>query len=207
MNFIELYDRLNQTQKTEFSRIANKLLAITLLTKKKEDNKKDYYFITTHKDLFIEYFEYMNWEVEINEAYGVIHLNNIQNTNRKNFNLNESIILLVLRKIYQSKLEELSLAENVTIRIEEIKTEYDGLKIRNKQLDKTTLRNAVRLFKRYNIVDPLDSDYALGDTRLIIYPTILMAIKVDDIMKLNDKLRSYDRGGDDDEEVDEDQTD
>lgn len=204
MDFIQLYEKLNATQKNEFSRIANKLLSITLLTKKKEENKKDYYFITTHKELFTQYFDYINWEVEINDAYGVVHLNNTQDINRRNFNLNESIILLILRQIYQEKLKELSLAENITIRIEELKTRYDSLKIRDKQLDKTTLRNAIRLFKRYNIVDPIEGDYALGDTRIIIYPTILVVIKVDDIMKLTDKLNSYRRGGDDDEETDED---
>jgi len=203
MNFVELYERLNTTEKNEFARIANKLLSITLLTKAKEDNKKDYYFILSHKQLFSEYFSYINWEVEINEDYGVIHLNNLSNINRLNLNLNESILLLLLRQIYQEKLKEISMAQNVLINIEELKVRYDSLKIRNRQLDKTTLRNVIRLFKRFNIVEPLDSDYALGDTRLIIYPTILMVIKVDDIMKISEKLESYRLGGEEDEETDE----
>ncbi len=203
MNFVELYESLNTTEKNEFARIANKLLSITLLTKAKEDNKKDYYFILSHKQLFSEYFSYINWEVEINEDYGVIHLNNLSNINRLNLNLNESILLLLLRQIYQEKLKEISMAQNVLINIEELKVRYDSLKIRNRQLDKTTLRNVIRLFKRFNIVEPLDSDYALGDTRLIIYPTILMVIKVDDIMKISEKLESYRLGGEEDEETDE----
>ncbi|NLC94774.1 MAG: DUF4194 domain-containing protein [Bacilli bacterium] len=203
MNFVELYESLNTTEKNEFARIANKLLSITLLTKAKEDNKKDYYFILSHKQLFSEYFSYINWEVEINEDYGVIHLNNLSNINRLNLNLNESILLLLLRQIYQEKLKEISMAQNVLINIEELKVRYDCLKIRNRQLDKTTLRNVIRLFKRFNIVEPLDSDYALGDTRLIIYPTILMVIKVDDIMKISEKLESYRLGGEEDEETDE----
>lgn len=207
MNFIEYYEKLNATQKKEFSRIANKLLSITLLTKKKEDNKKDYYFVNTHKELFTEYFDYIQWEIEINDVYGVIHLNNTVDTNRRNFNLNESILLLILRQIYQEKTQELTLADQVIIRIDDLKTRYNSLKIRDKQLDKTTLRNSMRLFKKYNLVEPFDGDYALGDTRLIIYPTIMMVIKVDDIMKLTDKLSSYNRGDDEDEKTDEDQAD
>ncbi|NLG82371.1 MAG: DUF4194 domain-containing protein, partial [Bacilli bacterium] len=145
----------------------------------------------------------INWEVEINEDYGVIHLNNLSNINRLNLNLNESILLLLLRQIYQEKLKEVSLTQNILINIEELKVRYDSLKIRDKQLDKTTLRNTIRLFKRYNLIEPLDSDYALGDTRIIIYPTILMAIKVDDIMKISEKLDSYRLGGGEDEETDE----
>lgn len=202
--FIDRYDELNTTQKSDFSRIANKLLSICFLTKKKEDNKKDYYFIQTHKNLFSEYFMFINWELEIDEEFGVIHLNNQQDTNRRNFKLNESIILLILRILFQEKMQELSLANQVVIRIEEIQNRYNALKIRDKNLDKTTLRSTIRLFKNFNIVDPLDSDYALGDTRLIIYPTILLAVKVDDITKVYDKLSSYKKRGESDEDTEED---
>ena len=204
MKFIENYEKLNQQNKDQFSRVSNKLLSIGFLTKKKEDNKKDYYFIQSHKELFRDYFSYINWELEIDEGFGVVHLNNINDTNRKNFKLNESIILLILRLLFQEKLQELSLANNVTIQIDEIHTRYDALKIRDKRLDKTTLRSALRMFKSYNIVDPLDSDYALGDSRMIIYPTILLAIKVDDINRVYEKLDSYRRGGEQNEETDED---
>lgn len=202
--FQDLYDNLNSSQKTEFSRITNKLLSICFLTKKKEDNKKDYYFIESHKELFQSYFEFIDWEIEIDEEFGVIHLNNKQDTNRKNLKLNESIILLILRLLFQEKIQEISLANNVLIRIEDIHDRYNALKIRDKAIDKTTMRNAIRLFKSYNLVDPLDSDYALGDTRLIIYPSILLAIKVDEINKVYEKLESYRKGGDIDEEVSED---
>ncbi len=202
--FINLYNELNSTEKDEFSRIANKLLSICFLTKKKDENKKDYYFIQQHQTLFSEYFEFINWELEIDEGFGVIHLNNKQDTNRLNFKLNESIILLILRLLFQEKIQELSLSNQVVIRIEEVHNRYDALEIREKKLDKTTIRNAIRLFKRFNLVEPLDSDYALGDTRLIIYPSILLAVKVDDIAKVYDKLNSYKRRGDTDEEIDED---
>ncbi len=202
--FQEIYDQLNSTQKSEFSRIANKLFSICFLTKKKEDNKKDYYFIQSHKELFETYFEFINWEIEIDEEFGVIHLNNKQDTNRRNFKLNESIILLILRLLFHEKMQELSLANNVVIRIDDIHERYKALKIRDKAIDKTTLRNAIRLFKSYNLVDPIDSDYAMGDSRLIIYPTILLAVKVDEIGKVFEKLNTFKKGCDDDEETSED---
>jgi|SRR5690554_2325434 len=202
--FEERYNELNTTQKNDFSRIANKLLSISFLTKKKEDNKKDYYFIQNHKELFINYFEYINWELEIDDEFGVIHLNNKDNTNRLNFKLNESIILLILRLLFHEKMQELTLTNNVFIRIDEIHERYKALKIREKNIDKTTLRNTLRLFKRYNLIDPIDGDYVIGDSRLIIYPTILLAVKVDEIKKVYEKIDTFRKGGETYEEIDED---
>ena len=198
------FNDLNTTQKNEFSRIANKLLSISFLTKKKEDNKKDYYFIQNHKELFINYFAYINWELEIDEEFGVVHLNNKDNINRLNLKLNESIILLILRLLFHEKMQELSLANNVFIKIDEIHERYKALKIRDKMIDKTTLRNTLRLFKRYNLIDPIDGDYVLGDSRLIIYPTILLAVKVDEINKVYEKIDTFRKGGEEDEETYED---
>lgn len=202
--FEELYNALNTTQKNEFSRIANKLLSISFLTKKKEDNKKDYYFIQNHKELFSIFFEFINWELEIDDEFGVIHLFNRDNINRMNIKLNDSIILLILRLLFHEKMQELNLSNNVIIRIAEIHERYKALNIRDKTIDKTALKNALQLFKRYNIIDPIDGDYVLGDSRLIIYPTVLLAVKVDEINKVYEKIDTFRKGGDEDEDIEED---
>ena len=51
MSIIDGYNYLNSKQKDEFARITNKLLYTGFLTKKKEGNKKDYYFVENHKDI------------------------------------------------------------------------------------------------------------------------------------------------------------
>ena len=59
----------------------------------------------------------------------------------------------------------------------------------------------------YNIIDLIDNDLTAGDSRIIIYPTILLAIKVDDIRKVYDKLDTYKKGGEDSEEDNQDEID
>ncbi|ABR48310.1 conserved hypothetical protein [Alkaliphilus metalliredigens QYMF] len=208
MGMTEKYNHLNSKQKDEFARIANKLLSIGFLTKKKEDNKKDYYFIENHKEIFANYFEISGWELEIDDTYGVIHLVNHHDQNRHHFKLYESIILLVLRLLYYEKMQELSLAENMVITVDDLHQRFFALKLRDKPLDKTTLRSALRLFRKFNLIDLIDSDISLGDARMIIYPTILLAVRVEDIRKVYEKLDTY-RSGEvvEDEEADEDQVD
>jgi hypothetical protein len=207
MNVTERYTNFTSSQKEDFRRIVNRLLSIGFLTKKKEENKRDYYFVENHREVFINYFNIAGWELEIDETFGVIHLVNTQNMNRHQFKLYESIVLLIIRILYYEKMQELSLAENVVITVDEIHQRFSALKLRSKPIDKTTLKNVVRLFKKFSILDPLDSDISLGDARIIVYPTILLAVKVDDIRKVYEKLESYRRGADEDEEANEDEVD
>ena len=208
MGSIEKFKNLNTKQQEDFTRITNKLLSIGFLTKKKDDNKKDYYFVENHKDVFINYFQVAGWELEIDDNYGVIHLVNMYDQNRYHFKLYESIILLIIRLLYYEKMQELSLADNVVITIDDIHQRFNALKLRDKPIDKTTLRSAISIFKKFNLIEVIDSDVSMGDCRLIIYPTILLAVKVDEIRKVYDKLDSYRNGGvNDDEEADEDEVD
>lgn len=205
MESTERYRELNNRDKEEFSRIVNKLLSIGFLTRKKEDNKKDYYFIENHKDVFVNYLKIGGWELEFDDTYGVIHLVSSLNYNRHQFKLFESIILLILRVLFYEKMMELSLAENVMVTIDDIQQRFSALKLRDKPIDKGTLKAALKLFRKFNLIDAIDGDLILGDSRIIIYPTILLAIKVDDIRRVYEKLETYKKGGDGSEEDDEDE--
>ena len=63
------------------------------------------------------------------------------------------------------------------------------------------------LFRRYNLIRNLDSDVSQPDARIIIYPSILMAVTVEDINEYytmaEQKLREY-SGGNADGESEED---
>lgn len=81
------------------------------------------------------------------------------------------------------------------------------LKIRDKMMDKTTLRNAISTMKRFQLVETLDRDLSNEDARLIIYDSILMAVRVEDIKLAYEKLGNYRKGEKSDEETDENEVD
>ena len=89
----------------------------------------------------------------------------------------------------------------------DIHDKYLSLKIRDKMLDKTTLRNALSVFRRFQLVDPLDKDLNNEESRILIYDSILMAVRVDDIRQAYDKLEIYRKGARSDEETDENEVD
>lgn len=196
------------TQKEKFRVAANKLLNNCFIIKKKEDTRNDYIFIVQNKGLFIEYFDLLGYKLEINDIQGVAALTSINGTGRLRLKKIESIILLILRLLYIEKRKELSLNEEVIVLSDEIQEKYNMLKIDTKlTLDKTVFRDAIRLFKRYNIISNLDSDVAISDARIRIYPSVLFAVSNDNISgmydAINEKLNKYFNGGEqnDDEET------
>jgi len=194
----------SQVQKEKFRATANKLLNSCFVIKKKEDTRNDYIFILQNKELFVEYFNLLGYKIDINENQGVVALSNISGTGRLRFKKIESIILLILRLLYIEKRKELSLTD-------EIHQKYNMLKIESKlNLDKTTLRETIRLFKRFNIVTIIDRDITMSDARIKIYPSVLFAVPNDNLNSIydaiNEKLNQYAMGGEsiDDEDTDQD---
>lgn len=194
-----MFEILNESvaQKEKFRIAANKLLNQSFLLRKKEDTKKDYMFVKQNLEMFITYFDLLGYELKVNEDQGVIGLVNQFGTGRLELTKYESILLLILRLIYIEKRKELAtFSEDVTVIMEEIREKYAMLKIKAKPyLDKSMERNFIKLFRRYNIIQNLDSDVNQADARIIIYPSIIMAVTVENINEFYEmteqKLKDY----------------
>jgi hypothetical protein len=204
---MEIFNQI-PIQKDKFKNTANKLLINCFILKRKDDTRNDYYYIIQNKEFFREYFDLLGYRLEINETQGFITLYNTQGTGRLRLKLLETIFLLILRLLYVEKRKEISLNEDVIITTEEIQTKYNMLKIQSKQyLDKTMIRDNIRLFKRYNILTNMDSEMAMPDSRIKIYPSVLFTITNSDLTELADEIKSdlnkYINGGEsnDDEET------
>ncbi len=200
-----MFDILNESvvQKDKFRIAANKLLNNCFLIKKREDTRKDYMFVVQNKALFDPYFELLGYRLLINEDQGVIGLVNQFGNGRLQLTKYESIMLLILRLLYIEKRKELgTFTEEVTVLMEEIRDKYAMLKIKAKPvLDKTMERSIISLLKRYNLVSNIESDVTQADARIIIYPSVILAMQIDDIneyfTQCKDRLSNYAKGDSD----------
>lgn len=187
---MQKYDAMLQRDKDEFSRVCNRLMSCCFICKKNEKTKSDYYFIEKWKDVFEEYIGILGYSLEFNEEYGVIQLVNRENYNHLHLKMIESIVLLILRILYDEKKRELSLTD-VVVNVGDIQEKFLTLKIRDRQIDKTTLNNTLRLFKRFNLIELLDRNASEEDSRILIYDSILMAVRVDDIRRVSELVDLY----------------
>ncbi|MDE5714749.1 MAG: DUF4194 domain-containing protein [Anaeroplasmataceae bacterium] len=173
------YETMNTTQQNQFRDTANKLLASTFLCRDKKDNKESYYFLMSYKDLFDEFFKVLGYEILIDTANGSVMLDGASASNTLKLKRDESIILLILRLLYHEKAKDTSLNDNIVCTVADIHTKYDYLQIKRK-LNKTDLVSAIRLLRRYNLIE-VTGDVTSSACRIVILPTMLMAIKSEDI--------------------------
>ena len=200
-------DGVLQRDKDEFARVCNRLLSNCFICKNNEATRKDYYFVTKYRKEFQEYLSVLGYRLEINEEYGVIQVTNPMNYNRYNMKLMESIIILILRILYDEKKRELSVSDEVIINMGDIHEKFMNLKIRDKIIDKTTMRNAISTMRRFQLIEVLDKNLSNEDSRIIIYDSILMAVRVEDIKLAYDKIDKYRKGSEYNEETDENEID
>ncbi len=190
---MDLFEGMMQKERDQFRRVCNKLMSMCFIVRRNETTKSEYYFILRMREVFARYLDVLGYTLEINEEYGVIQLVNRENYNHLNLKLYDSIILLILRILYDEKKRELSLTD-VVVNLGDIQEKYLSLKIREKQIDKTTMNNALRLFRRFNLVELLDRDLLQEESRVVIYDSILMAVRVEDIKRVSDLISLYRKG-------------
>lgn len=181
---LENFESLNMGQRQLFADTCNKLLSTGFLARDKKDNKEQYYFLISYKNFFDEYFKIINYEVVLDREQGAVQLIQSDNKNQLRLKKEESLILLILRILYHQNLVKTSINENVVISVDEIHSKYDSLELK-KKINKTDLITVLRLYKKHNIIEPL-GDITQSNTKIVIYPTILMAINTQQINEVYD---------------------
>ena len=200
---------LGSVSKDKFRQYANKLRNECFILKECTDTKNCYYFILKEKNLFTSFFSLMGYDIVVNEEYGMIALNNSFGTGRIRLRLLDSIILLLLRLIYIEEKKKLSQTNQVIIYVDDLYERYRG--IRNERLKKTDLKTTLNLLKRYHIITNLDSDMGNPDTRIQIYPSVILALDIEELNRVyeetKDKLKKYANGGESENNADEENID
>lgn len=191
----EWYEGMSQEEKNSFTRVVNKLLSSCYINKRSDDDRKDYYFIERNERGISEYLMMGGWELMSDENNYVYYVKNRYGYNHVNLTLDESIILLILRLIYEEKRRELSLAQNVVITVGEVQERYMGLGLKDRPINKSNLRDAVSILKRFNIIQNIDAEIFDPECRLIVYPSILSAVRAEDIKTVYERITSYRKEG------------
>jgi len=205
---VDLFEGMSNKDRDQFRRVCSRLLSMCFICKKNESTRNDYFFIMRQRPVFEHYFDILGLSMEISEQYGVIQLVSRDGSAHVQLKLIDSLVLLILRILYDEKKRELSLSD-VVVNVGDIQEKYLSMKVRNKQIDKTSMNNALRTLKRYNVIDTLDRDLSQEDARILIYDSILMAVRVEDIQKVSELVDQYrkDRKEESDEDTAADQAD
>lgn len=191
---LDSLEKMTNPQQAMFRDVANKLLAYNFLARDKKDNKEAYYFLMSYKDIFDEFFKILGLEITLNQQQGSVMLQGFSQSQTLRLKRDETLVLLILRLLYHEKMKETSLNDNVICQVADIHEKYDYLEIK-KKLNKTDLVAALRLFRRYNLIEAT-GDLSTSTCKIVLMPTILLAIPSDDINSLYQTINRIKQGGD-----------
>ncbi len=192
IRFNNLYCELKEKEKDIFQTITMKMLKVNFLLRKVDNDK--YVFILQHKELFELFFEYLNFSFMIKEDKELAYIKSNDDSLVTRLKKNETLCLLILRLLYQQKLEEVSLSSYIEITVKELQDQLfavDFEKQSNDRVKKSKLNEMLITFKQHNIIYYKD-DLAFDNTIIEIYPSIEVAMdfnKMEEILNRLDLIK------------------
>ena len=189
--------------------LANYLLNHCFLIGNLDTTRDRYYLLINNEEELQRVFRPLGYSIVINKTLRVAQLVNLHESGRVDLRKYESILLLILRLLYVEKRESLSVSEQMVVAtVDEIETEYNKLNLPRK-LDRRTLEDALRIFRKYNLAVTLDH-LESGSSRIQIFPSVMLAMPEQAIAnayeQTKERLLQYQRNvsqSSEDEEADE----
>lgn len=177
------YDRLTSREKEDFAAVVNLLFSKNYLlrdvySEKEKGTRSDgaYRFVERHQGLISLYLEYSGWELNIDGKYGVAWVVNRLDQNRESLNKATTVMLLVLRLIYDEAREKLTLKREILTTVSEIVGKLISIGTYKKKPADSDLTDAFRKLESYNVLCKLGGKWSDPETRILIYPSILFIL-------------------------------
>lgn len=201
--FLEKYKTFNDTKKSNFSKIVNRLLNESFLIREKDEDKDDYYKAIDAIDELNNYLSIMDYEVIYDKDINLIYIKSLDNKNRIHLTKFVTVVLLLLRVEYFKASKKASLTDLVSITFDELKQAVKKTNIYKDEKSTNEYLEALKELKRLKIVNyKVGNDFS-GETRIFIYPSILYVVSIENVENLSSLLKKY-LGDNKDEEVNED---
>ena len=193
----KLYDELNVMEKEVFKKIINQLLGKAFIVNHiYDENKKtsimnpDYRFIERNLDLFKNYLDLAGWKLERNDNYEVIYITSNYGYNKARLDKFTTIILYLLRLMYDQKRENINLTDQIIVTVSEIISTLSEIGAYDKKKPSIIeMKTALRTIANFNIIQKIDGAYESPDTKIIILPSILFAVTAESITKINENIK------------------
>lgn len=206
------YRKLSDTDRELFRIALNTLLTESFLLRSLEPHARAYKFAAGNTEILDAYLELAGWGVRKDENLGVIAFDGPASA-RLQLKKDESILLLVLRILYEEKSGELTLHGQRTIRQQEIQ---DRLKtVADLSYRKTRFLALLRRFQALRLIQVHGAEED-PETTVILLPSIpfvLDGVSVEEIAARIEAYRSptedgqaeYDDAGDSDGDSDDEE--
>jgi hypothetical protein len=186
----------------DLPRVVNRLLGQVFLYRDKDDDKDDYYFVHRHRAACETALDLAGFNLLHDEYHNIFQVVSEYSYCRARYRLDETLMILVLRKLYEERSERLSLAQDPVVTIGEVREEYRTITGKERDLGIIQYENLLRHLRSMGLLDTLDGrtiDVRDAEARLRLRGSVRMILPVQTVDELDAWVRKY-RASDDEEE-------
>jgi hypothetical protein len=191
---------LPEKTRREVPRVINRLLGQTFLYQDQESDKDDYYLLYRHRDVFAALFAAVGFTLVHNDYHRIFQVVSEFGYCRKRYKLDESLMIVVLRKLYEEQGERLSLAKDPVVTVGEIREEYRTITGKERDLgigQYDTLMRRMRALGLLDVVDGRTLDVRDSELRLRLRGSVKMILPVQTAEEMEAWIRRYRAAGSD----------
>ncbi len=185
---------LPERLRRDVPRVVNRLLGQTFLYQDVETDKDDYYFVHRYRSIFEGLMELAGFQLLHDDYHRIFQAISEYSYCRAHYRLDETLLIVVLRKLYEEQVEHLSLANDPVVTIGEVREEFRTITGKERALGIIQYETLLRRLRSMGLVDTLEGrsiDVRDADARLRLRGSIRMILPVQSADELEAWLRKY----------------
>jgi hypothetical protein len=193
--------QLPEKSQRDLPRVINRILGQVFLYQDKDDDKDDYYFVHRHREACETALELAGYNLLHDDYHRIFQAVSEYSYCRARYKLDETLMITVLRKLYEERTERLSLAQDPVVTIGEVREEYRTITGKERDLGIIQYENILRHLRAIGLIDTLDGrtiDVRHAEARLRLRGSIRLILPVQTVDELDAWIRKY-RVSDDEE--------
>ncbi|HCC63348.1 MAG TPA: hypothetical protein DEQ55_19635 [Pseudomonas sp.] len=185
---------LPEKVKREIPRVTNRLLGETFLYQEDEAGKEDYYLVYRHRAVFETLLALAGFTLLHDDYHRIFQVVSDWSCCRERYKLDETLMITVLRKLYEQRVAHLSLAADPVVTVGEVREEYRTITGKERDLGIVQYEEILRRLKRLGLVEPVDGrtlDPRDAECRMRLRGSVRMILPVQTADEMAAWLRKY----------------
>ncbi len=187
---------LSDKARRDVPRVINRLLGQTFLHQDVDADKDDYYFVHRYRPVFESLLRLCGFSLLHDDYHRIYQAVSDFSYCRAHFRLDETLMIVVLRKLYEERIERLSLANDPVVTIGEVREEYRTITGKERDLGIVQYQDLLRRLRAKGLIDTLDGargaiDVRNTDARLRLRGSVRMILPVKNADEMEAWLRKY----------------
>jgi len=189
-----LLSDLPEKSRRDVPRIVNRLLGQTFLYQDVEADKDDYYIVHRYRTVFDGLLGMAGFSLLHDDYHRIFQAVSDFSYCRARYKLDESLMIVVLRKLYEEKIEHLSLANDPLVTIGELREEYRTITGKERDLGIIQYEALLRRLRTIGLIDTIDGrsiDVRDAESRLRLRGSVKLILPIQSVDELDAWLRKY----------------